>query len=167
MLRCSQCHAEVTRLTEKCACGTPTLNAETVCGGCGAATSRTRQIYGKEHQLTREECDMCAPNSFDPQWLHARGVMGWEAYPKMYRKTAMPDGSTGYVGTDELRADTEARIMRADPDDELAGQRAIEHKRATRRTAPLTQGEIESVTQRIREQRAIAQAQAAGLELVN
>jgi hypothetical protein len=37
--------------------------------------------------------------------------MGWEAMPTMYRKIDAPDGGIGYEAKDELRADTEARLL--------------------------------------------------------
>lgn len=93
----------------------------------------------------REECDKCCPDGFhvDPAWMHGRPAMGWEAKPKMYKKRG-----DEYVGTDELRADTEAQIMRP-PQDEID---ALAKKRNDpNRLKPLTDAQKEKA-KRIAEQ---------------
>lgn len=72
--------------------------------------------------------------------------MGWEAYPAMYRKITAPDGSVGYEGTEELRADTEAKIARRHPDDVANEERAYAERREFAAKVPkqLTSTQIEA-----------------------
>lgn len=72
--------------------------------------------------------------------------MGWEAYPSMYRKIEAPDGGVGYEASDELRADTEARIARPCQEDVENQARALAERRARAAKAPkqLTPAQIEA-----------------------
>lgn len=121
-----------------------------ICGGCGADRTRTRTIFNANGTVRKEECQSCAPGSFDPQWLHAKGATAWEAYPTKYEKFTLPDGRTGYRAKEEWRQDSEDKIRAAyeradDPDKE-----AVEKKRKTRRTTPMTPDEIAAATNRWR-----------------
>lgn len=134
---------------------------------CGAETSRWRAIYSPSGALIREECDQCAPNSFDPQWKTAKGAVGWEAYPTMYKKVRLDDGRVGYIGKDELRADTEAKLAKPSEDDTKTYAAAVARKRAHRRTKPLTKAEVENNLREFREAAQKQRALDAGLELPN
>jgi len=151
-----------------------------VCGSCGREGTRVRTIFeinGKPLPVPLDECPGCKPGSFEPRWWTERGAMGWEAYPNQYKARRMPDGSVGYFATDELRADTEAKIARESEDDRRARENAIARKRqavaGARRS--LTQGEQESIIAKYREQeakgieerKARLDAMAVGLQLPN
>lgn len=113
-----------------------------VCGSCGHEGSRIRTIF--HGKVTEDECPHCKPGSFDPKWKTERGAMGWEAYPTKYRKIEAPDGGVGYEATDEMRADTEERLSRKDPDDVANEQRQLAERKAFAASAPkqLTQAQI-------------------------
>jgi hypothetical protein len=118
-----------------------------ICGNCGADTTRHRVKYLGNTET--HECDKCAPGSFDPQWKHAVGVMGWEAYPDKYTKITLPDGRTGYKATDEMIADTEAKLK--NPPVAMAEEkRALEKRRANVRRTPMTSRELEIALNRAR-----------------
>ena len=121
-----------------------------ICGGCGAETTRTRMVFNEKHALVKEECDKCAPQSFDPQWLTAKGATPWEAYPGKYKKTTREDGATVYVSTDEWRADSEAKIIKAYEKADAADAEKLERKRRNRRTTPMSEAEIQALTERWR-----------------
>lgn len=120
-----------------------------VCGNCGREGSRIRSRWNEKGVRLPDECPGCAPGTFDPQWKTAKGAMGWEAYPTMYRKIEAPDGGVGYEATDEMRADTEARLSRPDPEDEAKKQAAIEERRKYAASAPrrLSEAQIEAARQ--------------------
>jgi hypothetical protein len=122
-----------------------------ICGSCGHESPRIRTIFhhspdGKRLLSQEDECPHCKPGSFDPQWMTAKGAMGWEAYPTMYRKIEAPDGSVGYESTDEMRADTEERLARRNPDDVANEERKIAERKSFAASAPkkLTQAQIEA-----------------------
>jgi hypothetical protein len=117
-----------------------------ICGGCGHESSRVRitmTTAGGKRLLAEgertEECPNCRPEHFQDPFLGIDNKI-WlehEAKPNLYK--LMPDGS--FTAKDELLADIDA-VMNVDPDAERM-QAAIEHKRANRRTTPMTQTEIE------------------------
>lgn len=115
-----------------------------VCGGCGAETKRFRTKFNPQGDVTGEECDKCTPNTFDPQWLHARGALAYEAYPDKYDKIDMPDGRTCYRAKDEWAQDTADKFKAADKRERKKYEEALEKKRRERRTTPLTPAEIQS-----------------------
>ena len=122
-----------------------------ICGGCGAETTRTRTVFNdKTGVVVKEECDKCAPQSFDPQWLTARGATPWEAYPGKYKKIENHDGSITWRSTDEWRADSEAKIIKAYEKADAADAEKLERKRRNRRTTPMTEAEIHAATERWR-----------------
>jgi len=121
-----------------------------ICGGCGAETTRTRTIFDERNKLVKEECSACNPNSFDPQWLTARGAMAWEAYPEKYEKITLPDGRVGYRAKDEWRQDTEDKIRSAYERAEAIPEEKLEEKRRNRRTEPLTNDEQAAIVARWR-----------------
>lgn len=120
------------------------------CGGCGAERTRTRTIFNPNGTVRKEECQSCAPGSFDPSWLTARGVPAWEAYPEKYTKIELPDGRTGYRAKEEWRQDSEDKIRKSYEKTDQVDAIALEKKRASRRTAPMTADEITAVTERWR-----------------
>jgi hypothetical protein len=113
------------------------------CGGCGAVTSRTRTRFSPQGEVIAEECDSCKPNTFDPQWLHARLAMAHEAYPNLYKKTYDEDGRIVYRSTEEREADLTEMLQR-DPEEEDR-KKAEERKRRERRKEPMTEAEKNAV----------------------
>lgn len=104
-----------------------------VCG-CGAESAHVRIFFDAKGK-TREECRACHPENFqEPFDATNRIVSGPEAMPNMYTK----DSDGVYRAKDELLADTVAMW------DKGPTEQAKEHKRANRRTAPLTQDEIDA-----------------------
>jgi hypothetical protein len=63
--------------------------------------------------------------------------MGYEAHPNEYVKAE--DG--GFDRKPEYRSEQEQRLARATPEEREAQERAVANKRATRRTAPMTEAE--------------------------
>lgn len=126
-----------------------------VCGGCGAETTRIRITYHEDKQTGKvigqtDECDMCKPNSFDPQWLNARLVQAHEAFPSLYKKTTDAAGRTIFVSTEERQADLAARLAARPKDEVEAERRAIEKRRRNRRTTPMTPSEVDQALKRLR-----------------
>lgn len=121
-----------------------------ICSGCGAERTRVRTIFNENGTVRKEECQSCAPGSFDPSWLNARGVPAWEAYPEKYDLITLPDGRTGYRSKDEWRQDSEDKMRSAYERANAPDKEAIERKRQTRRTVPLTEAEIRAATERWR-----------------
>lgn len=121
-----------------------------ICNSCGSEESRVRTIFHNAERgkpaFQEDECPHCKPGTFDPQWKTARGAMGWEAYPTMYRKIEAPDGGVGYEATDEMRADTEARLSRPCQEDVENEQRQLAERKAFAAGAPkqLTQAQIKA-----------------------
>ena len=110
------------------------------CEGCGAETSRSLTIFDKHGLPATEECPTCQPGKFTgPVGTPADNKvwMGQQVYPHLYTR----DNDGMYHAKDELVADTVA-LMESDPDAERTAG-AIESKRRNRRTAPMTQVEIE------------------------
>ena len=115
-----------------------------ICGNCGHDTPRVRSKWKEGIQLP-DECPHCSPDSFEAIKSVRDGQisMGWEYMPTMYKKT-----DAGYVPKDELLADTEAQVCKKS-DEDIAAEQAIEDKRRTRRTMPLSPSEIEILLNRI------------------
>lgn len=125
------------------------------CQGCGAETSRIRTTYHEDKHTGKvtastDECDKCSPNSFDPQWLMAKGVPAWLAYPNKYRKTEGPNGETVYVATEEWRQDSEDKILNGGKEERKKYEAALEKKRREGRRTPMSPVEIELALQKIR-----------------
>lgn len=121
-----------------------------ICGGCGADRTRIRTIFDKRGNVRKEECPSCAPGEFEPDWLRAKGATPWEAYPGKYVKINNDDGSVTYRSTDEWRQDSEDKLRKSYEKADAMDAAAVEEKRRTRRTAPLTEAEIEKATNRWR-----------------
>jgi hypothetical protein len=103
---------------------------------CGEYAARVKVLMAKGNVLLENPittCAKCAPGEFSEPFVIDRLVTGPEAYPHLYKKGA--DGV--YRPTDEFRQDTEDQITKPGP-----SQEAVERKRATRRTTPLTPEEI-------------------------
>ena len=108
------------------------------CGGCGAETVRTRTCIAANGAITAEICPNCKPEDFSDAWRDPSDkkiYMGPEAFPKQYKR----DANGIYAAKDELLQDT------VDCWDKGPTASRIEEKRATRRTAPLTEGEKDKV----------------------
>jgi hypothetical protein len=103
---------------------------------CGEYAARVRITLAKGNVLLEKPitvCAKCAPGEFSDPFSIDRLVTGPEAYPHLYKK----DAEGIYRPTDELQQDTEDHITKPGPTAE-----AVERKRATRRTAPLSPAEI-------------------------
>lgn len=103
---------------------------------CGEYAARVLITLAKGNVLLEKAittCAKCAPGEFSAPFSIDRLVTGPEAYPHLYKKDA--DGI--FRPTDELRQDTEDQITKPGPTAE-----AVERKRVTRRTTPLTPEEI-------------------------
>ena len=118
-----------------------------ICGNCGAQSARVRSRWTDKGVQLPDECPSCSPETMHDPFKSVRDgkiAMGWEYMPNMYRKT-----DDGYVAKDELLADTEAQASKRSEDDIAIERNAIERKRATRRTKPLSQAELESCLARL------------------
>jgi hypothetical protein len=105
------------------------------CANCKAETTRLRVTFDRHGTALFERCPSCAPEDFrepfrDP--TDTRIYAGPEAMPNLYKR----DRDGVYQAKDELIADT-AALWDGGPT-----SRALAHKRATRRTEPMTQEEI-------------------------
>src|SRR5262249_33288985 len=89
----------------------------------------------------QDECPVCCPQSFEKQTdpSDKKIWIGPEVRPNDYEKRYDSDG-VYYEPKPEATAELEANIFR-DSDEAEAYQRALEQKRLTRRTAPLTESE--------------------------
>jgi len=135
---------------------------------CGVESFRIRTIFHEANgryvgQTT--ECPQCAPGSFEPQWLRDKIVPAYEAYPERYRKSYSEDGAVCYTSTDEARADYEAKILRPNPDDVAAKEKALQRRREWAKSQPkkLTSAQLESINSRRQQILASPAAQAAGV----
>lgn len=111
-----------------------------ICRGCGAEALRTSATY-RNGELVSEVCSSCRPDRFgepvtDPS--DKRIYVGWEAMPQHYRLTDNPDGGKIAHASDSIIADTVELMNQTDE------HIAIEEKRRTRRTEPLTPDEIKA-----------------------
>lgn len=113
------------------------------CGGCGADTSRVRRTMTANGNLLpveqqKEICPNCVPEDFaDTFNPFDRLVSGPEANPEQYKKKA--DGT--FEMKDEALEDLRSKW------DKGPSAEAIERKRKTRRTTPMSQGEIQAAEQ--------------------
>lgn len=117
------------------------------CGNCGAEGTRVRSRWEGANQLP-DECPACAPQSFeklsDPSdkkiWI------GPEYDPNAYEKRYDVDG-VYYVPKPEHTHELEQKMCGvnsvAAQEERAAIAEAEARKRATRRTKPLTQSELE------------------------
>lgn len=116
-----------------------------ICGNCQAQTTRLQMVMTANGKLVpegdrREACPNCRPELFAEPFAAPIDRRIWpehEAKPYLYTRAA--DGS--FQAKDELLADLDAEWQK-DPDAE-ASAKALERKRAQRRTKPLEQWEIE------------------------
>jgi len=76
----------------------------------------------------------------------AKGATAWEAYPEKYIKFSLEDGRVGYRATDEWRQDSEDKIRKSYEKADEVEASALENKRRTRRTTPMTAYEIAKAT---------------------
>lgn len=67
--------------------------------------------------------------------------MGYEANPNQYEKRYDEEG-VYYVRKPEYRAEQERRLMQPSEEESERQRSAEEHKRATRRTEPMTDSEM-------------------------
>jgi hypothetical protein len=130
------------------------LRVMAICNSCGSEVSRLRTIFEVDGKAVtpRDECPKCCPGTFEKLELYSKPAMGWEAYPKMYKRRENPLGGWMYEATDEMRVDTEAKIAAGSAEDEEKYQKALALKRKKRRTKPLTGSEIEKAVARTRDQ---------------
>lgn len=113
---------------------------EQVCRGCGARVARTLTTLDAKGRLLREECPSCKPELFaepvrDPS--DNKIYTGPQVFPHLYR----PNAEGILEAKDELIQDTVSMW------DKGPTQQAIDRKRATRRTEPLSATEIEAAQQ--------------------
>lgn len=120
------------------------------CRGCGSDRKTTRTLFNPDGTFRAEECPSCAPGSFDPQWLTAKGATAWEAYPDKYIKFSLNDGRVGYRATDEWQTDSEDKIRKSYEKADQVEASALENKRRNRRTTPMTPEEIAKATNKWR-----------------
>lgn len=120
-----------------------------VCGGCGEQSSRTKTILtdDKGNLLKKpiEFCKLCKPEEFE-RWQdpsNKKGAWAFQAEPHKYIKRYREDGMVVYEGKDETRADLEDQLAKPAADDMAKYEAALERKRRTRRTTPLTPAELE------------------------
>lgn len=109
------------------------------CGGCGNVTARVRRTMTDNGRLLPEDrqqevCPKCAPEEFMEQAFNPfdRVVLGPEADPKEYRKNK--DGA--FEMKDEALQDLASKW------DKGPSFEAMEKKRRTRRTAPMSEEEL-------------------------
>jgi len=106
------------------------------CGNCGAQASRGSVTFDHKGRTVRERCQHCAPEEFDSAFRNPtdnRIYPGPQAMPHLYKR----DKNDVYQAKDELLADTAAAWEKGPT------ERAVQAKRDTRRTEPLTPEEIE------------------------
>lgn len=115
-----------------------------VCNTCKTETARVRTVFRGAESV--DECPNCAPAAFEGRFADPSTKKIWigpEFAPKDYE---WRDGQLQM--TAEAVAELESRAcgiksVRAQ-EEKAAEEKAIEHKRRHRRTAPLTQVEIEA-----------------------
>ncbi len=109
-----------------------------ICRGCGADVLRTCARYGPSMELLSEICPQCAPDQFCGVKVTAPSDKKiWDGYEVEPDRYSSPDAENVVHASDELRQDIWDEFNR-DPDAE-----AVQKKRATRRTEPLSASEIE------------------------
>src|SRR6266849_6147647 len=120
----------------------------TICSNCGKETTRLRTTWAEDGSQ-RDECPNCEPGSFEKFTAPSdkKLWLGWEAHPNEYVKAA--DG--GYDRKPEYRAEQEQRLSLPTSEEEEAQQRAVKHKRETRRTAPLNRAELSAAMRKAEE----------------
>jgi hypothetical protein len=109
------------------------------CRGCGVEARRTITSF-EGGEVKGEACPECRPDLFpdDPFLMPSdrKLYMGWEAYPEHYKMKDNPEGGKIAVASDSMIADSVALMNKTDE------QIAVDQKRRTRRTEPLTSDEI-------------------------
>jgi hypothetical protein len=119
-----------------------------ICGNCGAETTRVRSRWEKNVQLA-DECPQCAPQSFEKQsdpsdkkiWI------GPEVRPNDYEKRYDSEG-VFYKPKPEITAELEAKVFR-DSDEEVSYRRALDKKRAERRTREMSAAELHEAVSKV------------------
>src|SRR5689334_19201301 len=119
-----------------------------ICGNCGEHTTRLTITMTANHGRTlllegerKEACPNCSPELFSDPFFEPSDRRIWPehiARPHLY--STMPDGSLR--ARDSVLCEIQD-AMEMDPDKEQM-ERQIAKKRASRRTTPLTQLEIEA-----------------------
>lgn len=121
-----------------------------VCGNCGAHSPRVRSRWNDKGVQMADECPSCAPASFEGKFTapsDRKIWMGYEAHPNEYERAA--DG--GYDRKPEYRAEQEQRLSAETEEERDNRERAEAHKRATRRTDPMTESELFSAIAKARD----------------
>lgn len=117
-----------------------------VCGNCGAEGARIRSRWGAKGEPLPDECPNCAPQSFEKFTAPSdkKIWMGYEAHPNEYVKA----GDGGFDRKPEYRAEQEAKLGAETEEERELRMTAEAHKRATRRTEPMTQAEFEQAVRK-------------------
>lgn len=113
-----------------------------ICRTCKAEGTRSRIVFSEGGE-TRDECPNCAPSSFEKFTAPSdkKIWMGYEAHPEQYEKKYDKDGLI-YERKPEYRAEQEEQLALGAAEDREREERAIAHKRATRRTLPMDAAEM-------------------------
>ena len=117
-----------------------------ICGSCGSETLKTRTIFeveGRQLPEPKDECPVCAPGSFERQQdpSEKKIWMSWERDAAHYKRTYDKDGLV-MMPSDSVLQDLQDAVSKQKSGEELqAGEAAIEEKRASRRTTPMTPDE--------------------------
>lgn len=125
-----------------------------ICGNCGAETTRFKVVFSQDGLVRSEACKTCQPELFERQsdpsdkklWL------GWEYDPR-YEKSRDPDGQARMTPSDSVLQDLEDAAVKRPVGEVEAQAKAIERKRANRRTREMTEGEL---TEALKVGRAVA-----------
>jgi len=120
---------------------------------CGAETTRGTVIFGVKGEIAVQHCKVCRPELYEGPRRDPSDMKIWigpEYMPNRYVKTSDADGPI-YMATDELQQDTLDAVSKK-PEEALRSeqleQELADKKRATRRTAPMSEDEMRrAVTQ--------------------
>lgn len=111
------------------------------CDKCGEFSSHTKTKYNPDFSIAEASCKLCRPEDFDDAFRDPSDNKIYhhhEAFPHMYKR----NDEGVYIAKDEVSQNT-LDIISQDPEAPLR-EAAIAKKRATRRTTPMTRGEIEA-----------------------
>lgn len=119
-----------------------------MCGNCKAESTRVRSRWNENEQLP-DECPNCAPDSFGKFTMPSdrKLWMGYEAHPNEYVKA--PDG--GYDRKPEYRAEQEAKLSEETEEERQTRLNIEAKKRATRRTEPMNEIELQAAMRKAEE----------------
>jgi hypothetical protein len=120
-----------------------------ICSNCGQQSSRVRSRWTDKGIQLPDECPQCSPSTFDKfsNPSDKKIWMGYEAHPNEYVRSA--DG--GYDRKPEYRSEQEQRLALPTEDEAEMQAQAEAHKRATRRTEPMSSSEISAALNKARE----------------